>query len=161
DEKKERDIFDYEAQKKAPKDVKKIVFVADTAPHGDRGNHEFLAAAIYLARTINENYPNAYAVVYTKAKWPKDLTYADTVIVLLNQAASAVNPAVKEAMDRGAGFMAIHYGVEVSKGEKGQAFLKWMGGYFETNWSVNPWWTPEFKDLPKHEVTRGVKPFAV
>lgn len=161
DEKKERDIFDYEAQKKAPKDVKKIVFVADTAPHGDRGNHEFLAAAIYLARAINENYPGAYAVVYTKAKWPKDLTHADTVIVLLNQADSAVNPAVKEAMDRGAGFMAIHYGVEVSKGEKGQAFLKWMGGYFETNWSVNPWWTPEFKDLPKHEVTRGVKPFAV
>ena len=28
-------------------------------------------------------------------------------------------------------------------------------------WSVNPWWTPEFKELPKHEVTRGVKPFAI
>jgi Trehalose utilisation len=157
---KERDIFDYEAQKKA-KDVKKIVFVADTAPHGARGNHEFLAGAIYLARTINANYPYAYAVVYTKNKWPRDLKHADTIIVLLNHGGSAVNPAVKEATARGANFMAIHYGVEVNKGDQGNHYLKWMGGYFETFWSVNPWWTPEFKELPRHEVTRGVKPFAV
>ena len=160
DAKKERDIFDYEAQK-AAKDVKKIVFVADTAPHGDRGNHEFLAAAIYLARTINANYPGAYAVVYTKAKWPKDLKHADAIIVLLNHGASAVNDAVKEATQRGAGFMAIHYGVEVNKGEQGENYLKWLGGYFEPYWSVNPFWTPDFKELPKHEVTRGVKPFSI
>jgi len=160
DEKKERDLFDYEAQK-AAKNVKKIVFVADTAPHGPRGNHEFLAGAIYLARTINAEFPNAYAVVYTKDKWPRDLQHADSIIVLLNHGGSAVNPAVKEATARGAGFMAIHYGVEVNKGEQGQAYLKWLGGYFETFWSVNPWWTPEFKELPRHETTRGVKPFTI
>lgn len=158
--KKERDIFDYEAQK-AAQGVKKIVFVADTAPHGGRGNHEFLAAAIYLARTINASYPNAYAVVYTKNHWPKDLKQADAVIVLLNHGGSAVNPAVKAAMKRGAGFMAIHYGVEVNKGDQGKEYLKWLGGYFEPFWSVNPWWTPDFKELPKHEVTRGVKPFSI
>src|SRR5437870_8306887 len=103
DQPKERDIFDYEAQKAAT-GVKKIVFVADTAPHGPRGNHEFLAAAIYLARTINAHYPGAYAVVHTKNKWPKDLGHADAVIVLLNHGGSAVNPAVKEAVGRGAGF---------------------------------------------------------
>jgi hypothetical protein len=159
-DKKERDIFDYEAQK-AAKDVKRIVFVADTAPHGARGNHEFLAAAMYFARIINNQYPNAYATVYTKDKWPKDLKHADTIIVLLNHGRSAVNPAVKEATDRGAGFMAIHYGVEVDKGEQGQQYLKWLGGYFETFWSVNPFWTPKFDNLPKHEVTRGVKPFEI
>jgi hypothetical protein len=158
--KKERDIYDYEAQKAAT-GVKKIVFVADTAPHGPRGNHEFLAAAIYLARTINAQNPDAYAVVHTMKKWPKDLKYADAVVVLLNHGRTAVNPAVKEAMARGAGFMAIHYGVEVNKGEEGQHYLKWMGGYFEPFWSVNPFWTPEFKDLPKHETTRGVKPFKI
>src|SRR5438309_299393 len=57
--------------------------------------------------------------------------------------------------------MAIHYGVEVNKGDQGQSFLKWLGGYFEPGWSVNPFWTPEFKDLPSHEVTRGVKPFKI
>ena len=57
--------------------------------------------------------------------------------------------------------MAIHYGVEVDKGEQGQQYMKWLGGYFEPFWSVNPFWTPEFKVFPKHEVTRGVKPFAI
>jgi len=47
------------------------------------------------------------------------------------------------------------------QGDQGEHYTKWLGGYFETFWSVNPWWTPEFKELPKHEVTRGVKPFAV
>ena len=134
---------------KAAKDVKRIVFVADTAPHGGRGNHEFLAAAIYLARTINANYPNAYRPsCTTQGKWPKDLKHADAVIVLLNHGGSAVNPAVKEATATRAGFMAIHYGVEVNKGEQGQNFLKWMGGYFETFWSVNPWWTPNSRTSP-------------
>ena len=160
-DKKERNIFDYAAQK-AAKGVKHIVFVAGTEDHGGRGNHEFLAGAIYFARTINAHYPDAYAVVYTRPHWPTDLKDADAVIVLLNGGDSAVNPAVKEAVDRGAGFMAIHYGVEVPKGKKGgDAFLKWMGGYFEPFWSVNPWWTPTFKELPKHEVTRGVKPFTI
>jgi hypothetical protein len=160
DDKKPRDIFDYDAQK-AAKDVKRIVFVADTAPHGPRGNHEFLAAAIFLARGINDHYPNAYATVHTINKWPKDLKYADAIIVLLNHGGSAVNPAVKEATGRGAGFMAVHYGVEVNKGEQGEHYKKWIGGYFETFWSVNPWWTPDFKELPKHDITRGVKPFSV
>jgi hypothetical protein len=159
-EKKERDLYDYEAQK-AAKGVKKIVFVADTEPHGPRGNHEFLAGAIYLARTVNAHYPGAYAVVHTKNKWPRDLKHADTIIVLLNHGASAVNPAVKEATGRGAGFMAVHFGVEVDKGQQGEHYLKWLGGYFETFWSVNPWWTPDFKEIPRHETTRGVKPFSV
>jgi len=159
--KKTRDIFDYAAFHEAPKGVKRIVFVADTEPHGGRGNHEFLAAAVYLAKTINATYPDAHAVVYTKAKWPKDLKNVDAIIVLLNHGGSAVNPAVQEAVEHGAGFMAIHYGVEVDKGKQGQDYLKWLGGYFEPFWSVNPWWTPEFKDLPKHETTRGVKPFKV
>jgi hypothetical protein len=160
DSKKERDIFDYAGQK-AAKDVKKIVFIADTAPHGGRGNHEFLAGAIYLARTINSNYADAWCVVHTRAKWPKDLKHADAVIVLLNHGGSAVNDAVKEATARGAGFAAIHYGVEVNKGDQGENYLKWLGGYFEPFWSVNPTWTPAFKDFPEHEITRGVKPFSI
>lgn len=159
-ESKERNIYDHQAQK-AAKGMKKIVFVADPAPHGGRGNHEFVAGAIYLARTLNATYPNAYATVATRDKWPKDLAHADAVIVLLNHGGSAVNPAVKEATARGAGFMAIHYGVEVNKGEQGQHYLKWLGGYFEPFWSVNPWWTPNYKEIPSHETTRGVKPFSV
>ncbi|HYV39463.1 MAG TPA: ThuA domain-containing protein [Gemmataceae bacterium] len=160
EKKKERDIFDYAAHK-AAKNVQRIVFVADTAPHGAKGNHEFLGAAMYFAQIINAQYPNAYCAVHTKKGWPKDLKHADTIIVLLNDGGSAVNDAVKEAMSRGAGFMAIHYAVEVNKGVQGDAFKKWIGGYFEQQWSVNPVWQGEFKEIPKHETTRGVKPFAI
>src|SRR6516165_4233515 len=160
DEPAGRDIFDHAAHK-AAKSVTRIALIADTDPHGPRGNHEFVAAAVYLARTINAEYPKAYAAVFTKQKWPKDLKHADAIVVLMNHGGSSVNAAVKEAMERGAGFMAIHYGVEVNKGDQGQAYLKWLGGYFEPFWSVNPFWTPEYKQIPKHETTRGVKPFAV
>lgn len=161
DKDKEKDITNYVAQKAAGKDVKKIVFIGDKRPHGPRGNHEFLAGAVFLAKTINATYPNAYAVVHPQDKFPKDLEHADLVVVLLNHGGMAVNPAVKAAMERGAGFMAIHYGVEVNKGEQGENYLKWMGGYFEPFWSVNPHWTPNFTKIPEHETTRGVKPFTV
>ena len=48
-----------------------------------------------------------------------------------------------------------------SKGDSGDHFLKWIGGYFETHWSVNPHWTARFDHLPVHPITRGVKPFEV
>lgn len=158
---KEKDVFNYAAQKSAAKDVKRIVFIADTSTHGPPGNHEFMPGAMLMARTLNAAYPKAYAVVYPHTKWPKDLSDADAIIVLLNHGGPAVNPAVKAATARGAGFMAIHYGVEVNKGDQGDHYLKWIGGYFETFWSVNPFWTAEIKKIPEHETTRGVKPFAL
>lgn len=163
-EKKDRDIFDYDAQKAAD-GFKRIIFVADTRPHGPRGNHEFVAASVFLARTLNAHDPKCWGVVTTMQKMQKkpfDMKHADAVVVLMNDADPAArSKEVKEAMDKGAGFMAIHYGVEVSKGKEGDNFLKWMGGYFEREWSVNPWWVPDFKEIPKHETTRGVKPFSI
>src|SRR4029077_19995825 len=61
-EKKDRDIFDYDAQKAAD-GFKRIVFIADTRPHGARGNHEFVAASVFLARTLNAQDPKCWAVV--------------------------------------------------------------------------------------------------
>lgn len=158
---KEKDVFNLAAQKAAGKDVKKILFVGDKRPHGPRGNHEFVAGPIYMARTLNADYPNCYAAVTTYDRFPKDLTDIDAVVILINDGGPAVNPAMIKAMDRGAGFAAIHYGVEVSKGKNGNVFLKWMGGYFEANWSVNPFWTPKFDKFPDHPITRGVRPFSV
>ena len=51
--------------------------------------------------------------------------------------------------------------VETTPGECGEHFLKWIGGYFEPNWSVNPHWTAKFDDLPKHPITQGVNPFEI
>ena len=66
---------------------------------------------------------------------------------------------LRRLINRGVGFGCIHYATEPTK-EKGEAeFIDWIGGAFETDWSVNPVWQGEFKQLPVHEVTRGVKPF--
>jgi type 1 glutamine amidotransferase len=62
-------------------------------------------------------------------------------------------------MSRGVGFGCCHYAVEVPKEKGGAEFLNWMGGYFEMNWSVNPHWDADFKTIPQHPVTDGVKPF--
>lgn len=155
-----KDVLNYAGQL-AAKEARKIVFVGDRGTHGPKGNHEFIPGAIYMARILNAHYPNCYATVHAHTRWPTDLSHADAVIVLLNHGRTAVNPAVESAMQRGAGFMAIHYGVEVDKGKQGDAYLKWMGGYFEPYWSVNPWWTPEFAAIPEHSTTRGVKPFSI
>jgi hypothetical protein len=157
-----KDIFDYKAQNAAPEGTKRIVFIAATGSHGSRGNHEFLAGAIYLARQINADFPNAYAVVHTQENWPTDLSKADAIIVLLNHGGPAADDArIKAAVKRGAGFMAIHWGVEVNVGQQGKNYLDWMGGYFETYWSVNPFWTADFKEIGKHPTSRGVKPFKI
>jgi type 1 glutamine amidotransferase len=103
-----------------------------------------------------------HAVVYTTKNWPKDLSQADSIIVGLNHGRRAArDPEIAKAAARGAGFMALHYGVEAEKGEQGDAYLKWMGGYFEAFYSVNPWWSPDFKTFPEHPITRGVEPFKI
>ena len=63
-----------------------------------------------------------------------------------------------EAKGVGLGFG--HYGVEVPAGAPGEMMQRWIGGYYETNFSVNPMWKPAFEKFPNHPITRGVKPFA-
>lgn len=158
----DKGVFDYQRQMAAGKGTKKIVFIADAGTHGGRGNHEFMAGSILLATQLNAAYPEVHAVVRSTNNWPTDLSYADAVIVSLNHGQrAALDPEIASAVRRGAGFMAIHFGVEVNKGDAGDNYLRWMGGYFETEWSVNPWWQPDFQEIPEHPTTRGVKPFSV
>jgi hypothetical protein len=157
----ERDIFDYEGQRSAPDTVTKLVFIGDAGTHGPRGNHEFVGGFMLMARALHAAYPeNVHAVVHSTKSWPKDLAHADAIIIGLNHGERAAkDPEIVKAMERGAGFMAVHFGVEVNKGEAGDNYLKWMGGFYETKWSVNPWWTPEFEPKSAHPTARGLKPF--
>ena len=47
------------------------------------------------------------------------------------------------------------------KGKAGDLMKSWIGGYFETFWSVNPDWTAHYKKFPDHPVARGVRPFTI
>lgn len=146
---------------------KKVVLVAGGPSHGP-GDHEHGAGCMLLAKLLNESGLPVQAAVYRQNGWPKDITAfdnADTVVFYcdgggghyINRKVESFEPVIK----RGTGLVCLHYGVEVPKGKSGDAFLKWIGGYFEANWSVNPHWKADFKELPNHAITRGVKPFAV
>ncbi len=54
-----------------------------------------------------------------------------------------------EEVKRGVGIVCLHYAVEVPKDKGGPEFKEWLGGYFETDWSVNPHWQADFKELPQ------------
>lgn len=145
---------------------KKLVLVAGPRSHG-YGAHEHNAGWLLLAKLLNENMPDIQAAVYTDG-WPKDPTAfdnADAVAIYCNGGGGHVVMRHLDQMDKlakkGVGVACFHYGVEVPKGKPGNYLLDWIGGYFETYWSVNPHWEAEFKKLPKHPITRGVKPFSM
>lgn len=145
----------------------KVVLLAGRASHG-RGEHEFRAGCDVLAAGLNQ-VPGMTAVVVTNG-WPADVSVFEgaSAVVVYADGGSGHPAIAKERLAlldglarKGVGIGALHYGVEVPKGEPGEAMLRWTGGYFEMFWSVNPTWTARFETLPKHPLTRGVKPFAI
>lgn len=147
---------------------KKIVLVAGTPSHGP-GDHEFNAGSLLLKKCLDEAAPGVSAVVQLNG-WPKDPTVfegADAIFLYMDGGAN--HPAIREErlkfldalVKRGVGIGCAHYAVEVPKGEPGQTFQDWIGGYYESGFSVNPMWSPEFKSFPNHPITRGVRPFTI
>lgn len=144
---------------------KKVVFLAGNPSHG-YGSHEHLAGCRILAEAIGRVAPQIDCEVYAGG-WPEDesvLDGADAIVMYCDGGAGhpALNhlDTLAKHMQRGAGLVCLHYGVEVPKERGGPEFLKWLGGYFEMDWSVNPHWTANFSKLPTHPITRGVHPFA-
>lgn len=148
------------------KETKKVVLIAGRPSHG-YGAHEHKAGCMLLADAINNSGLSIEAEVVTGG-WPKDesiLDDADSIVIYadgggghpFNQHLDKLDSLMK----KGTGLVCIHYGVEVPKGPSGDAFLEWTGGYFEANWSVNPHWDANYDELPKHPITRGVKPFKI
>lgn len=143
---------------------KKIVFVSGHPSHG-YAQHEGYAGCMLLAKCLNENVPQVYAEVW-KHEWPADPHAFDNAAAIIIYCDGGKGHIVVkhleqlgELMDKGVGLGCIHYAVEVEKGEVGDHFLNWIGGYFEINHSINPHWTATFATIPQHEVTHGVSPF--
>jgi len=146
---------------------KKIVFVAGKPSHGP-GDHEHRAGCLLLKSCLDK-VPGVTSIVYSNG-WPSDESAfegADTIVLYMDGGAG--HEALKDGrlekldglMKKGVGLACIHYATEptIEKGEK--EFIDWVGGCFEINWSVNPHWVANFKELPKHPITQGVKPFSI
>lgn len=142
---------------------KKIVFIAGSPSHGP-GQHEHRAGCMLLADQLNKSGLPVKTEVVTNG-WPKDESVFDGAsAVIIYADGGPGHPAfqhlekLKTLAKNGVGIGCIHYAVEIPKGEAGDTFLDLIGGYFETDWSVNPHWHASFH-LPKHPVTRGVNDF--
>jgi len=145
---------------------KRIVFIAGRQSHG-YGAHEHKAGCMLLQKELEASGLPIETTLVTNG-WPKDesvLDGADAIVIYADGGGG--HPAVahldtlKKLADRGVGIVCLHYGVEVPKGEAGDAFLDAIGGYFEPHWSVNPHWTANYKALPQHPITRGIEPFKI
>lgn len=142
---------------------KKIVFVAGKPSHKP-GEHEHRAGSMLLAEELNKSGLPIEAVV-TSYGWPQDKSVFDgAAAVVIYSDGGGGHPAMQQLADlkkmaqAGVGIGCLHYAVEVPIGEGGDTFLDVLGGYFETDWSVNPHWDSKFK-IPVHEVTKGVNDF--
>jgi hypothetical protein len=146
---------------------KKIVLIAGTPSHGP-GEHEFNAGVLLLKKCLDKvNGLKAQTHLNGWPKEPKAFEGADAVVIFCDGGGAHLalgDNHLKELgmlMKKGVGLACIHYAVEVPKDKGGQEFLQWIGGYFETHWSVNPTWEADFNQMPKHAITRGVKPFKI
>ncbi len=146
---------------------KKIVMVAGTPSHGP-GSHEFNAGTKLLEKCLAK-VPGVVATAYYNG-WPADPTAFDNAdAILLYMDGGGGHPVIQrnrlaeidQLMKRGVGMCCAHYAVEVPKEKGGPDMTDWIGGYYETGYSINPHWDAEFSNLPKHPVTRGVQPFTI
>ncbi len=147
---------------------KKIVFIPGPQSHGWTG-HAYTADCKLLAQILNENVPAVEAVVL-EGGWPAGATHASPLrdaaaIVIACDGNGLLGSesnwkALDEIAKKGVGIAYLHYALDPSK-EYGKYLLNWIGGYYEQFWSVNPFWPADFKTLPSHPITRGVKPFKI
>jgi len=145
----------------------KIVFISGKPSHGPMA-HEHRAGNMILADALNRSGLNVEAVLVPHPGYPEDKSIlqdaATVVIFCTGHRGHVLNPHLDEfdkRMQSGTGVVMIHWATEAEKGKPGDKFLEWMGGFCDLDWSVNPHWTPNFKEFPDHPIANGVKPFRV
>jgi len=150
---------------------KRILIIAGGPSHG-AGDHEFFAGSAILVNLLKQT--DGVFPILAKNGWPKNEKLFDTAdCIVMYMDGGGGHPAIKaermaliqKQMDRGAGWVNIHYAVEypVKAGavDVGGSVKSWMGGFYERDYSHNPHWDAEVRTLPKHAITRGVKPFTL
>ncbi|MCA9231218.1 MAG: ThuA domain-containing protein [Planctomycetales bacterium] len=145
--------------------ARRVLFIAGGPSH-NYGAHEHYAGCRLLAQTLKDS--DLDVAVDISRGWPQEVELvesADAIVIYCDGGERHLAldhvEQMQQQIDRGAGFVCLHYAVEVPKGEPNRLFLDWLGGCFEPDWSVNPHWTANFNQLPQHEITHGVPSFIV
>lgn len=148
--------------------TEKHVLLIGGSPSHPPGQHEHNAGVLLLQHSLQS--VEGLKTHVSLNGFPEDLTLlerVDTILIYSDGGpdhialADANFAALRAAMSRGAGLVLLHYAVIPTREKGHDEFLAWIGGTYETHWSVNPLWTAEFTTLPEHPVTRGVRPFTL
>ena len=154
---------------------KRIILIAGRPSHPP-GMHEFRAGSLLLQKALSgvagltvDVYTNGWPTKSVDGQMVDDNSVFDTAdAVLIYADGGKGHPGIRDTRlplldslaKRGVGLGFAHYGVEVPVGAPGDAMHRWIGGFYEDRYSVNPMWSPEFATFPQHPITRGVKPFS-
>lgn len=145
---------------------KKLVVIAGTPSH-NAGEHEYNAGALLIRKWFADS-PDLDVTVCLNG-WPADSAVFDTAdgIVLFmdgKQGHLVLKPdnqrQLAKAVKKGAGLACLHYAVTLPAGD-GKPLLDMLGGFKEDGYSAHGFWTSDFRTIPVHPVTRGVKPFSL
>jgi len=147
-------------------ETKKLVLLAGKPSHGP-GDHEFRAGSLLLKKCL-EKIPGLEVLVVPNG-WPEDPSVFDgAAAVVIYADGGPGHPFIQgghlqviaELAKKGVGIGAMHYGVEILKDKGGPELTEWIGGYYESAYSCNPMWAPDYRKFPEHPIARGVAPFS-
>jgi len=149
-----------EANSENQTNKKKILFIAGNTKHR-HGVHEYRAGSILLANALNESGLPLDAKVHWYG-WPEDESIFDGVdaCVLYADAGGELGEKyafLDERVKDGMGIMFMHYGVHPTKEVGERYYKKWIGGYYDDDFSVNPSWIAELVPKRDHSVARGLQ----
>jgi type 1 glutamine amidotransferase len=146
-------------------DLVKIVLIAG-APSNKPGQHEYFAGCHLLAQCLKQT-PGVWPVMVANG-WPQNpaVLQGARCIVAYQDAGEKLAWAaperwalMKQAIDAGAGLVAMHQAVEVPDAQTVE-FQSWLGAAWQKDIGSRGHWDMSFTTIPQHQVTRGVLPFA-
>jgi hypothetical protein len=150
----------------APKPgLTKVVLLAG-GPSSKAMAHEYFAGCALLMDWLKQQ-PGVWPVMVRD--WPKNervLEGAKCVVYFGDGGGKQpfADPqrwaTLAKLLDGGAGLVLLHQAMDFPAGPDGAKIKGWLGGVFHSDIGSRGHWDMEFKTIPVHEVTRGVKPFA-
>ncbi len=154
----------------AESETKKVLFLAGVPSH-KKGEHEYRAGSILLAKALNKSGLDIEAKVHWYG-WPKDENIfedVDVCVVYADQGGARSNKKkgyqgfteknyafLNQKVKQGMGIMFIHYGVHPAEAIGEQYFMDWIGGYFNNSQSINSHWVADLKAKQGHPVSNGI-----
>ena len=140
-------------------DPTEILFLAGPRSHAS-GDHEFNAGCRLLAKALNEQSGLEIKATVIQG-WPEDESVFDGVdaVIIYSDSTKVVEKGwekTDQLAKSGVGLMFMHYAVHPSREMGEKYFRPWIGGAFETGYSVNPHWVADLKTLPDHPISNGV-----